>query len=111
MLSPGIISDVNADGTYNLVKLEHSILIKNFRREQFQTYHIYQEGITALYEEALEVFVPIIIVQLVPGSYREGFELHGNYQFTFDRDEKKVIHEDRATRIHRFAGMDEIVGE
>mmetsp|Transcript_26801 Transcript_26801/g.49271 ORF Transcript_26801/g.49271 Transcript_26801/m.49271 type:complete len:360 (+) Transcript_26801:188-1267(+) len=110
-LRPGIVSDVNADGTYNLVKLEQSMLIKNFRREQFQTYHIYYEGITALYAEAQEVYVPITIVQLVPGSYREGLELHGKYQFTFDRDEKKEIHEDLATRIHRFAGVGEIVGE
>jgi hypothetical protein len=110
-LRPGIVSDVNSDGTYNLVKLEQGKLLKNFRREQFQTHHIYHEGMLALFEESQEVYAPITIVQLVPGSTRENFELHGSYQFTFDRDEKKEIHEGLATKMHRFAGVGDIIGE
>lgn len=109
-LRPGIVSDINTDGTYDLVKLEQSILIEGYRREQFQTYHFYHEGMPALFEEAQEVYVPVTIVRLLPGSFRDGFELHGVYEFTFDRDETRTVREGRAMRMHRYAGIGEIIG-
>jgi len=110
-LRPGIISGVNPDGTYHLVKLEQSILIKNKQRSDFQTYHVYWHGMSALYQETRDNFIPITIVEFVPKSAREGFEIHGKYLFTFDSDEAKTIQMTQAMRIHRYASPGEYVGD
>lgn len=88
--------------------LERSLLIPDQPRESFQIYHLYHEGTPALFEEFQEVYVPVTIVRFVPGSARKGFELHGAYEFTFDRDGKQS--EGQAMRMHRYAGVREIVG-
>ena len=122
-LHPGIVSDVLPDGTFNLVKLEQSILIKNVKKEQFQTYHVYKEGTSALLQIAKEDFVPVTIVNFLLGSSREGFELHGSYQITFDNEddkeraqnnpllEKGGIIKAQSIRMHRYVELGEIIGE
>lgn len=108
----GIVSEKNYDGTFNLVKLEQSILIKDVKEDQFQSYHVYHEGFQALYEVNREEYVQVTIVQFLPGSARPGFELHGKYQFTYDDDENdpKTIREAPSMRMHRYAGVGEIIG-
>mmetsp|Transcript_7686 Transcript_7686/g.17399 ORF Transcript_7686/g.17399 Transcript_7686/m.17399 type:complete len:375 (+) Transcript_7686:151-1275(+) len=110
-LRPGIVSEVNNNGTFNLVKLEESIKLSNRKREQFQTYRVYEEGTPALYQEAKDVFAPITIVKFLPGSARKGFEIHGNYRYTYDRSVNKVVREARAMRIHRYAAVGENIGD
>merc|ERR1711957_138258 len=109
-LHPGIVSDVLPDGTYNLVNLESSTMVPQRRREHFQAYHVYGEGTRALYRESRASFVPITIVEFVRGRTRPGFELHGKYRFTYDRDEKKETAEGNAMRMHRLAVVGEMAG-
>ena len=84
--------------------------MKNIRRDQFQIYHIYDIGMPALYEVSREVYVPITILHFMEGSARPGFEIHGSYKFTYDLGFKEGVHEGQAMRIHRYAGVREIVG-
>lgn len=109
-LRPGIISDIPPDGTYTLVKLEQSLLLRDMKRNQFQTYHPYHEGMQAFFEEGKEQYAPVTIVKFIQGSAHKGFELHGSYQFILDRDPNGVIREGKAMRMHRFASIGEIVG-
>ena len=84
------------------------MLVKGYVREQFQSYHVYRKGTPALFEEAQEVYVPVTIIRLRPGSWFES-ELEGTYEFTFDRDETKEIRYGIAIRMHRFAGIGAII--
>lgn len=60
--------------------------------------------------------MPIKIVRMKPESYREGFELHGIYEFMYINDEsslkddeqKKTVHEAYATLMHRIGSTDDI---
>lgn len=109
-LRPGIVAEIHDDGTFDLVKLEQSIMIKGFKSGQFQTYLAYHEGMHALYEVQREVYVPIRIMQFFPGSAQPHFELHGAYQFTYDSSPDE-IREGPAMRMHRYAGIGEIIGD
>lgn len=111
-LRPGIVSEKNHDGTFNLVKLEQSILIKDVKESEFQSYHVYHEGFQAFYEINREQYAQITIVQFLPGSARPGFELHGHYKFTYDDDENdpKTVNEGPSMRMHRYAGIGEVIG-
>lgn len=109
-LHPGFVNNVHSDGTYDLVKIESSIIIPQQGREHFQTYHVYQEGTKAIYTESRFESIPITIVGFLQGSAWPGFELHGVYRFTFDRDKKKEVNECRAMGIHRLAGVSEMTG-
>lgn len=105
----GIVSDKNPDGTFNLVKLEQSIMIPNQKSSSFQTYHIYHQGMPALFEVAKDTYVPITIMEYVQGSARPHFELHGSYRFTKDADPRKMMHQGSGMRMHRYAGVGEII--
>ena len=117
----GIVTEVNNDGTYNLVKLESSTLLKNMKEDSFQIYQVYNEGTECLYQIEKETYVPITIVEFMRNSARGGFELHGSYRFTYDDfiSSKNVMDEDnnnsintvqegRAMRMHRFMERDEV---
>lgn len=93
-----------------MVALEKSILIKNMQRDQFQIYHIYDIGASALFEESREVYIPITILHFMEGSAQPGFEIHGRYKYTYDNGYKEGVHEGQAVRIHRYARVREIVG-
>ena len=118
----GIVTEVNNDGTYNLVKLESSTLLKYMKEDSFQIYQVYNEGTECLYQIQKETYVPITIVEFMRNSARGGFELHGSYRFTYDDfvSSKNVMDEDnniintvqegRAMRMHRFMERDEVLG-
>ena len=108
-LRPGILNEINSDGTFNCVKLEISILIEGLRREQFQTYHVYAENTQAFYEVQKDTYKPVTIIEFMQGSARSGFELHGSYKFRYD-DSPDEIREGRAMRLHRYADIGEEVG-
>lgn len=101
----GIVADINSDGTYNLVKLEQSNLIKSINRESFRSYSVYTSGTSAFYEHQPKTYIPITIVRFIESSAKPGLEVHGNYLFTYDAEDKeiKVLHEARAMLIHRYA--------
>jgi len=105
-LHPGVIHDINQDGTYDLVMLEESAIVKGFQKEQFQTYHKYQEGTKALYKVSTDLYWPITIVDYIEGNTPPEFELQNIYQFTHDNGEEKKIFRGSAMRMHRFAGTD-----
>ena len=106
--SSGIVTDVNSDGTFNLFQLESSHPINNIHREAFRLYQVYAGGTSAFYEHHPRNYVPITIVGYIQSSARPGLEVHGNYEFTYDADEDKVLHEGRAMLMYRYAKDDEI---
>ena len=99
---------MNPDGTYNLVKLEQSQLIKNNQRKNFRLYHAYPDGKRAFYEHQRDQYLPVTIVSYIHSSAPPGFEVHGNYQFTYDSDETKALYEGRAMMMYRLAEDGEI---
>lgn len=113
-LHPGIVADVNPDGTYNLIKPKikpkEDIMIHNQGRDQFQIYHVYPDGTKALYEMTENKFVPVTIVGFLRNTSEPGFEIHGSYQFIFDRDQVKVVTKCWATQIHRLVEAEETTG-
>mmetsp|Transcript_13818 Transcript_13818/g.30014 ORF Transcript_13818/g.30014 Transcript_13818/m.30014 type:complete len:132 (+) Transcript_13818:804-1199(+) len=101
--TPAIVSDVNADGTFDLVHLEHARLEKHVRREQFQPYHVLPQGTLAFYQESPGEYLPITIVGFVRESARVNFEIHGKYQFVLNGDESNEVREGNASMIHSVA--------
>ena len=102
-LRPGILNEINSDGTFNCVKLELSILVEGLRREQFQTYRVYAENTQAFYEVQKDTYKPVTIIEFMQGSARSGFELHGSYKFRYEDSVDGEIREGRAMRMHRYA--------
>ncbi len=99
LFSPGIVSDVNPDGAFTVVNLDKGNEIRDFRGNQSQTYHIYHEGMSALYKDLRgkqKVYEPITIVGFIENSAIQGFEIHGKYEFTYDGDKRKIIHYTKA---------------
>lgn len=107
-LRPGIVEDINSDGTYDIVKFEQSLLLRGMSRGSIQTYHTYPPNTQALYQIGKEEYVPITIKSFIRNSAQEGFELHGSYEFYFDEEDS--LQAGQAMRIHRYAALGEVVG-
>ena len=105
-ISPGIVHEINANDTYNLVRLDLSIMVPNMRMEHFHTYQVYDEGTPALLHNN-----PVTIVGFIKNSAPDGFEIHGYYDLTIDQDPTKTIRQISAMTVHRYADRDEIFGE
>jgi len=114
-LFPCVIADVNDGGgqgiTYDVVKFESSIIIKDVKREQFRKYQIYPMGTQAFLsrkkhtkQSCINHKIPITIVDyhsVSPTSSRKESQLHGKYKFTYNGDPSGKIQEAQALRIHR----------
>jgi len=109
-LRPGILNEINSDGTFNCVKLELSTLVEGLRRDQFQTYTVYSENTQAFYEVQKDTYKSVTIIEFMQGSARNGFELHGSYKFRYVDSIDGEIREGRAMRMHRYADIEEEVG-
>ena len=76
---------------------------KNVKKEGFRLYQVYNAGTPALYEQQPNHYVPITIVHYIHSSARPGLEIHGHYEFIYDADENREIHEGRAMMMYRYA--------
>ncbi len=105
----GIVTDINSDGTFNVVQLDSSSHVeKNVKKEGFRLYQVYNDGTPALYEQQPNNYVPITIVHYIHSSARPGLEIHGHYEFIYDADENREIHEGRAMMMYRYAEDGEV---
>lgn len=110
-LHPGLVSDViksppgvkDAGGPefyYNIVKLESGVIIQHVYDYQFRSYQIYPPGTKATFMQKRGIYKTVTIV-----GYKDdappGFEVHGNYQVTFDGDSLEEPRYAQALRIHR----------
>mmetsp|Transcript_14313 Transcript_14313/g.24462 ORF Transcript_14313/g.24462 Transcript_14313/m.24462 type:complete len:189 (+) Transcript_14313:3-569(+) len=137
VLYPGIVSDVNSDHTYNIVKVASSILVKDVPTSRFRTYQYYLPGTHAYLQIPIAnsntaeeekntnsnnnnnndnllvpvEYVPVTIIEFLVNSARVGMEIHGYYQTTMDGDTEGAIREERAMRLHRYVEEGEIWGD
>lgn len=72
----GVVSDVNKDGTYNIVQVETGVIWKNLKSpKDFAAYKSYENGVKAVYRQNEQEYVPITIKAFNPFSAKEGWEL------------------------------------
>lgn len=106
-LRPGIIHETNPDGTYNVVKIEESIILPNLESNNLQTYQIYPAGTRAMFHYKQSVYIPVTIVR-----FESGFGLHGQYACMRDYDETGTngVILVNAALMHRVAEAGETIG-
>lgn len=104
VLWPGVISEVNKDGTFNVVKVGKGKVIENLSADKVQPYEVYKEGTPVQYEISKGEYTPITIIRFNKDSASKGNEMQGTYTFTYDKVKRKELEKGQAMRMYRYSG-------